>query len=133
MTHDAAPVRGTARTRSLGSAKSGAADAWRMHVTAVALIPLSLAFVWIVLSLVGEDYAGARAQLAQPCQAIVLLLLILAGVVHMKTGMQSIIDDYVHSAHVKEWALVANFLFSATLGAALIFAALKLGLSAGSP
>jgi len=133
MTHDAAPVRGAARTRSFGSAKSGAADAWRMHVTAVALIPLSLAFVWIAVSLVGKDYAGARAELAQPCQAIVLLLFILAGVAHMKTGMQSIIDDYIHSPHAKEWALVANSLFCAGLGAALIFAALKLGLSAGSP
>ncbi len=79
MTHDAAPVHG-ARARSLGSAKSGAADAWRMHVTSVALIPLSLAFVWIMLSLVGKDYAGVRAELAQPCQAIVLLLFVLAGV-----------------------------------------------------
>jgi succinate dehydrogenase / fumarate reductase membrane anchor subunit len=129
MTHDAAPVHG-ARARSLGSAKSGAADAWRMHVTSVALIPLSLAFVWIMLSLVGKDYAGVRAKLAQPCQAIVLLLFVLAGVAHMKTGMRSIIDDYIHSPHAKEWALVANTLFCVTIGAALIFAALKLGLTA---
>jgi succinate dehydrogenase / fumarate reductase membrane anchor subunit len=131
MTHDAAPVPGAARTRSLGSAKSGAADAWRMYVTAVALVPLSLAVVWIAVSLVGKDYAGARAELAQPCQAIILLLFILAGVAHMKTGMQSIIDDYIHSPHLKEWALVANILFSVGLGAASIFAALKLGLSVG--
>lgn len=133
MTHDAAPVRAAARTRSLGSAKSGAADAWRMHVTSIALIPLSIAFVLIVLSLIGKDYAHARAVLAQPCQAIVLLLFVLAGVVHMKTGMRSIIDDYIHSQHAKEWALVANALFCAGLGGALIFAVLKLGLTAGAP
>jgi succinate dehydrogenase / fumarate reductase membrane anchor subunit len=133
MTHDSAPARGAVQTRSLGSAKSGAEDGWRMHVTSVALIPLSLAFVWILLSLVGKDYAGVKAELARPCQAIVLLLFILAGVWHMKIGMRSIIDDYIHSPHLKEWVVVANLLFCWAVGAASIFAALKLGLSAGSP
>lgn len=130
MTQHAAPV-GAGRSRTLGSAKSGVGDAWLMHVTSVALIPLTFAFVWILLSLVGKDYAGVRAELAQPCQAIVLLLFIVAGVWHMKTGMQAIIDDYIHS-HWKEWALVANVCFCAGVGAAAAFAALKLGL-AGAP
>ncbi len=133
MTHDEAKVRGAVRARSLGSAKSGVADAWRMHVTSVALVPLTLAVVWIALSLVGKDYADARAELAQPCRAIILLLFILAGIAHMQTGMRSIIDDYIHAPHAREWALVGNFLFSAALGVALVFAALKLGLSAGAP
>lgn len=132
MMQDEAPVRAAAH-RSLGSAKAGVEDAWRMRVTSIALIPLSLAFVWIMLSLVGSDYAGVRAELARPCQAIILLLFILAGIWHMKLGMCSIIDDYVHSPHVKEWAFVANLLFCVGLGATSIFAALKLGLSLGSP
>jgi succinate dehydrogenase / fumarate reductase membrane anchor subunit len=128
MTDDAAPVR-AARIRSLGSAKSGIDDSWRMHLTSIALIPLTLAFVWIMLSLVGKDYAGVRAELAQPYQAIILLLFILTGVWHMKIGMQSIIDDYLHTSQRKGWAMVANLCFCAILGVASIFAALKLGLS----
>ncbi len=127
MGHDPAPQRAPARF--LGSTKSGTSDAWGMHVTSVALIPLAFAFVWVALSLIGKDYAAAKATLAQPGAAIVLLLFISAGVWHMKTGMQSIIDDYIHSSHAKEWALVANILFSAAIGLASLFAVLKLGLS----
>lgn len=109
-----------------GSAKSGTADAWNMRVTSIALIPLSIALVAIVLSLAGKDYASARAELGQPLAAIVLLLFILAGVFHMKLGMQSIIDDYVQGAHLKEWSLIANLFFSVCIGLACIYAALKL-------
>ncbi len=130
MSNDPAMIRGeAARERSLGSAKSGATDSWRMHVTSVALIPLSIAFVWILLSLMGKDYAGVRAELRSPLPALILLLFILAGVSHMKIGMQSIIDDYVHSAHLKNWALVANLFFSVCVGLACIYATLKLSMS----
>jgi succinate dehydrogenase / fumarate reductase membrane anchor subunit len=131
MTDDAAPGR-AARLRSLGSAKSGVDDAWRMHLTSIALIPLTLAFVWIMLSLVGKDYAAARAELAQPLTTIILLLFVLTGVWHMKVGMQSVIDDYLHAPQRKGWAMVANLCVCAVLGVASIFAALKLGLS-GAP
>lgn len=97
-----------------------------MRITSIALVPLSIAFIAIVLSLVGKDYAQARALLGQPIVAIVLLLFILAGVFHMKLGMQSIIDDYVHEPHLKEWSLIANLAFSACIGLACIFAILKL-------
>src|SRR3979411_668237 len=100
------------RVRFLGSAKSGTADAWDTSIPSAELVPLSIAFVAIVLSLPGKDYAAVRAELGHPLPAILMLLFILSGVFHMKLGMQSIIDDYVHAAQLKEWALIANFIFS---------------------
>lgn len=114
------------KARSFGSAKSGTAEAWHMRVTSIALVPLSIAFVAIVLSLFGKDYAAARAELGHPMVAIILLLFILTGVFHMKIGMQSIIDDYVHDAHLKEWSLIANLFFSVCIGLTCIYATLKL-------
>ena len=49
------------RVRFLGSAKSGTREAWLVHVTAIALVPLSLYFVWLVLRLTRLDYNGVRA------------------------------------------------------------------------
>ena len=115
--------------RFSGSAKSGTSDAWNMRVTSVALIPLTIGLVAIVLSLSGKDYAAARAELGHPFPAIILLLFILTGVFHMKLGMQSIIDDYVHDAHLKEWSLIANLGFSVSIGLACVYAALKLSFS----
>ncbi|PNG27636.1 succinate dehydrogenase, hydrophobic membrane anchor protein [Methylocella silvestris] len=129
MAHDNSSSRSPARKGFLGSAKSGAGDAWSMHVTSVALLPLAIGFVWVMLSLMHKDYAGVKAELGHPLPAIVLLLFILAGCWHMKLGMQSIIDDYIHAPHAKEWALVGNFCFSAAVALASVFAVVKLGLS----
>ncbi|MCI0600029.1 MAG: succinate dehydrogenase, hydrophobic membrane anchor protein [Beijerinckiaceae bacterium] len=124
------PVRpAMSRVRFLGSAKSGTADAWAMRVTSFMLVPLSIAFVVIVVSLLGKDLAAVRAELGHPLPAIVTLLFILSGVFHMKLGMQSIIDDYVHDMHLKEWSLIGNLIFSVCIGLACVFAVLKLSFS----
>jgi succinate dehydrogenase / fumarate reductase membrane anchor subunit len=114
------------RRGSHGSAKSGTADNWHMRITSIALVPLTIAFTAIVLSLAGKDYAAVRSELGQPFQAILMLLFILTGVIHMKIGMQSIIDDYVHEPHLKEWSLAGNLIFSACVGIACIYAILKI-------
>lgn len=115
--------------RHLSAAKSGTRDVWRMRLTNVALLPLGVAFVWIVLLLAGKDEAGIKAQFAHPCTAIFMLLFILVSVVHMKLGMQSIIDDYVHAARLKGYTLMANVMFSIGFGVAAIYAVLKLSLA----
>ena len=112
----------------LGAANSGTRDLWLMRVTTVALVPLAIAFIWIVLRLAGKTEAGVRAEFAHPCTAIFMLLFILASIIHMRVGMQSILDDYVHAARAKEWAMIANTLFSIGFGLAAIFAVLKLSL-----
>ncbi|MCL2385220.1 MAG: succinate dehydrogenase, hydrophobic membrane anchor protein [Alphaproteobacteria bacterium] len=114
------------KVRYLGSARSGTFETWVMRVTSMALVPLSAWFIAFTLSLVGKDYAAVRAELSHSIVTVSLLLFILSGVVHMKIGMQSIIDDYVQTAHRKEWALVANLFFSVSVGLACIHAALKL-------
>ena len=110
----------------LGSAKSGVSEARAMHLTSVALVPLSIAFVWILVSLIHKDFAAARAELGQPFPAIVMLLFVGAGIYHMKLGLQAIIDDYVHGHHAKDLALMANTFFSVAIGLACIYALLKM-------
>jgi succinate dehydrogenase / fumarate reductase membrane anchor subunit len=82
--------------------------------------------VIIVLSLVGKDYESARALLGSACPAILTILFIAAGAWHMMLGMQVIIEDYVHHAHLKELALMANVCFSAVVGFSAVYAVLRL-------
>jgi succinate dehydrogenase / fumarate reductase membrane anchor subunit len=114
------------KVRHLGSARSGTQHAWRMRVTSFALLPLSVAFIWIVLSLVGKDYATVRATLGSPFVAIVMLLFVPTSVYHMMLGMQTIIEDYVHGEHAKTWSLLANMFFCAVVGLATVYAILRL-------
>ncbi|MFN3889964.1 MAG: succinate dehydrogenase, hydrophobic membrane anchor protein [Beijerinckiaceae bacterium] len=114
------------KVRYLGSARSGTRHAWRMRITSIALLPLSVAFIWIVLGLVGKDHATVRAALGSPFAAIVMLLFVPTAVYHMMLGMQTIIEDYVHGEHAKSWSLIANMFFSAVVGLACVYAILRL-------
>lgn len=113
------------RVRFLGAARSGVSDAWLMRVTSLALVPLTIGFVWIVLDLVNRDYNGVRAVLSHPLPAVVLLAFIVAGIVHMELGMRSIIVDYL-GGRSRGWALLANTCFSALLALACVYATLRL-------
>jgi succinate dehydrogenase / fumarate reductase membrane anchor subunit len=112
------------QVRFLGSARMGTTDAWIVHLTSLALVPLSLGFIWLMLDLLHKDYNGVRAELARPIPAILLLAFILAGVVHMELGMRSIIVDYV-GGRSRAWALAANTCFAALLALACVYAALR--------
>ncbi len=113
------------RVRFLGSARSGTTDAWFIHLTSVALIPLTVGFVWLMLDLLRKDYNGVRAELARPIPAILLLAFILAGIVHMEFGARSIIVDYI-DGQSRAWALAANTLFAALLALACDYATLRI-------
>ena len=116
MTVSNSPLRTPlARVRGLGSAKSGTEHFWLQRVTAAANVPLTLCFVVIVLQLVGRDYTAARALLSQPLVAILLLLFVVSGTMHMRLGMQVIIEDYVHSEGSKVVLLMLNTVFSRSL------------------
>jgi succinate dehydrogenase / fumarate reductase membrane anchor subunit len=114
------------RVRYLGSAHSGTGHAKAMRLTSLALVPLTIAFVWIVLALVGKSYDEAHAFMARPVPAIVMLLVLLAGIHHMQLGMRTIIEDYVHGEHAKDWSLAANLFFAIAVGVACVYAVLRL-------
>jgi succinate dehydrogenase / fumarate reductase membrane anchor subunit len=114
------------RVRGLGSAKSGTEHFWRQRLTAVANVPLSIAFVLIVGSLVGRNHAAVVQILGSPLVAVLILLFMLSIATHMKIGMQEIIEDYVHADVLKLVLLAANTFFAIAVGLASAFAILKL-------
>jgi succinate dehydrogenase / fumarate reductase membrane anchor subunit len=96
------------------------------RVTAVANIFLVCFLIWLVFALAGADYATVKRTLARPEIAVPLLLLVLSGAVHMRLGMQTIIEDYVHSEGRKVAALILNSFFAILVGITCAFAVLKL-------
>lgn len=116
--------------RHLGSAKEGANHFIMQRLTGVANVVLGLFLVWLVASLAGADYATVRAQLRNPFVALGLLLLMVSGVMHMRLGMQVIIEDYFHSEGAKLALLALNTFFAILIGAASVFAILKLSFGA---
>jgi succinate dehydrogenase / fumarate reductase membrane anchor subunit len=114
------------KVRGLGSAKSGTEHFWRQRVTGVAMVPLTIVFVLVVIYLAKASQATAIATLSLPLIAILMFFFVIVGIVHMRIGMQVIIEDYVHDEKLKMAAVMANTFFSLLIGAACTYALLKL-------
>lgn len=114
------------RVRNHGSGHSGTSDHWRQRTSAVAMLLLLVPIIFIVMSLLGRNQAGAAQILGSPLVAITLLLFIVASVVHMKIGMQIVIEDYVHDDKLKLVCAIANNFFAAVVSLASAYAIFKL-------
>jgi succinate dehydrogenase / fumarate reductase membrane anchor subunit len=114
------------RVRGLGAARSGTEHFWRQRLTAVANVPLTIAFVLILVSLLGRNHAAAAQILGSPLVAIIMLLFILSITTHMRIGMQVIIEDYVHEEPARLILLMLNTFFTLAVALASAYAILKL-------
>ena len=114
-----------AKVRGLGSAKEGSHHWWVQRMTALALIPLTLWFVFAVAVMAGQDHATMIAWVAEPFNAVMLLLLVVLTFHHTHLGLQVVIEDYLHNEVVKIGALVAVKFGCFVLGTIGCFAILK--------
>jgi succinate dehydrogenase / fumarate reductase, membrane anchor subunit len=115
-----------ARVLGRGAARSGTGHFWHQRVTAVANIPLTIAAIIIMIMLLGRNQAAVAQILGSPAVAIIMLLFIGSIIIHMRIGMQVIIEDYVHDESAKLTLLMANTFFSVAVGLACVYGLLKL-------
>jgi succinate dehydrogenase / fumarate reductase membrane anchor subunit len=128
--HDAELIMRTPlnRVRGLGSAHAGTGHFWLQRLTAIANIPLVIYFVFLIATLSGRSHATVTATLGEPVTALLLLAAILSIVVHMRIGMQVIIEDYVHDEGWKVTLVVLNTFFTVGVGLSAAFAVCRLSL-----
>jgi succinate dehydrogenase / fumarate reductase membrane anchor subunit len=115
--------------RGLGSAQAGVEHWWAQRLTAAALVLLGIWFVATVLVLLHADYDTARATVARPWNALLLVAFVLTMFWHAVLGLQVVIEDYVHTRW-KEVVLLVAIKFLAVLGAlAGVLAVLRIALT----
>jgi len=116
------------RVRGLGSAKDGTHHFWIQRLTALAIIPLTLWLIISIISLVGAGREDVVNWLANPLAALLLILFAVAVFWHMKLGLQTVIEDYIHSEGMKLAAIVLNNFICIFLGAAVVLSTISMHL-----
>jgi len=111
------------RARGLGSAHSGTGHFWLQRLSALALVPLSMWFlVSLITRLIHADASSISQWLHQPLVALAVASLILALFIHARLGIQTIIEDYIHSHTKKIVALLILNVLTYGLGGASLLA-----------
>lgn len=119
-----------ARVRGLGSARRGTLHWWRQRLSAVALLPLSLWFIYELTTLNSLEYGAARAWAAAPATAVLLALFIPTLFYHAQAGLQVVVEDYVKSEGLKLALLVLMKFIVAVCAVVALLAVAKIHLEA---
>ncbi|HYB32707.1 MAG TPA: succinate dehydrogenase, hydrophobic membrane anchor protein [Steroidobacteraceae bacterium] len=118
------------RVLGLGAAKEGVHHWWVQRLTAVALVPLSIWFVVSLLALPSLDHATVIAWMSQSWTALLLIVFVLVVTRHSQLGVRVVVEDYVHGAGAKTLTLVVVGFAHVLIGAAGVFAVLKVACGA---
>ncbi len=120
-----------ARVRGAGSAHEGAHHWWAQRISAVALVPLILWFVWAMLSLTqgafGENiHSGLIIWLASPVNALGTVLLTSALFYHAVQGLRVVVEDYVGCKAMQVTMIIGLKLIGILAAAMCLFAVMRL-------
>ena len=116
------------RVRGLGSAKSGVASWWAERVTSIALVPLTLWFIWSAVRLLGASEEDVLIWIANPVTIVLLICLLVATFHHMQLGLQVVIEDYVHVESARLTLLLVTKAVCFVFALVGIVSVLKMGL-----
>lgn len=117
------------RVRGLGSAREGTGHFWLQRLTAVANVFLIVFFVILVLRLSTGTLADVRAAFANPLVGLAMAGVVISAIVHMRLGMQTIIEDYLHGG-IRIVAVLASTFFSVAIALACLIAIVRLSFGA---
>lgn len=116
------------RVRGVGAAKSGVHHWYLERVTALALVPLTLWFVFSMVRLAGAPHEAVAVWAARPWNAVLLLALIAATFQHMALGLQVVLEDYVGHKWFMSMGILATKAICSLLALLAALSVLKLAL-----
>jgi succinate dehydrogenase / fumarate reductase membrane anchor subunit len=116
------------RARGYGSAKEGVGTFLAERISAVALLPLTLWFVFSVAQLPLMSFNEVKHWVQAPSVAVTLVLFLAVLFYHSSLGVKVVVEDYVGGEGRKLVVLLLVKFAHAALAATAIFAVLKIAL-----
>jgi succinate dehydrogenase, hydrophobic membrane anchor protein len=114
------------RVLGRGAAHEGVSEWWTQRVTAVALVPLTLWFLFSILALPALDHATVVEWMQGGWTTVLLVLFVVTAAWHSQLGVRVVIEDYVHAPGAKTALLILVTFAHVLLGAAGVFAVLRI-------
>lgn len=116
------------RARGMGSAKSGVGHWWAQRVSALALAPLMLWFIYHLLALGTAPHEAVVQWVSGPVTLVLLITLAGMTFYHMQLGLQAVIEDYIHNEGKRLVVLLSMKGAALLLAVTAIVSILKIGL-----
>jgi succinate dehydrogenase / fumarate reductase membrane anchor subunit len=86
------------------------------RITSLALIPLTLLFLFPFAGSLGESWEQVTETFSRPWNAIVAVLFLAVGFFHLQQGLQVVIEDYTPNLKTRGILLLGNTVFNLVFG-----------------
>ena len=113
-------------TTHYGSAHGATRHFMTQRITGALNVLFTIFFVWFVVRLAGADRAEMVSVVRNPFVAIVLMLLIINVCVHMRIGMNEVIEDYIDEGQTNHLAQRANAAFAILVAVITVISVAKI-------
>lgn len=114
-----------AKVKGLGSAKQGTHHWWHQRLTSMALIPLSLWFIYSLLMIGPVDHASVTRWMSDTLNTVLLILFVFSLFYHAQLGLQVVIEDYIESEWQKMSSIILMKFLALFAGLTSVIAILK--------
>ena len=115
------------RAVGMGAAHEGTEHHWGMTKSSAALLILVPLFIFTFGPMLGRPHAEVVAFYSRPFPAIVTALTLVVAFMHFKSGVQALIEDYVHG-FARILLIILTTIFSYGAAATGLFAIAKIAL-----
>jgi len=135
---DVSGYRGGQRTalkkvRHLGSARGGTDHFIQQRVTAAANFVLVIVLAVVAIALSGKSYEEAVELVGSPWVAVPLALAIVSVCIHLRLGIQVVVEDYIHGEAARITLLLLNTFFAVAVASLGLFAVARIVFAATLP
>ncbi|HFD13514.1 MAG TPA: succinate dehydrogenase, hydrophobic membrane anchor protein [Crenotrichaceae bacterium] len=114
------------KVHDLGASRKGLRHWWMQRISALALMPLSAWLVFSLASLPDIDYQTLVSWVADSGHGIFLISFLLSAYYHGMLGLQTILEDYVHTEWLRISSIICSNLFLLMMMVASIVSVLKI-------
>ena len=105
--------------------KTGTPHHKAMKFSSMVLVLMTPVFLLTIAPLMGEQHEFVLSKLKQPLYALIVAVTFTVGLLHFKSGVQVLIEDYVHGRMTKVW-INFSIALSYTLIGLTLFALFKI-------